>query len=65
MLRGENDAFNLLVSRIRHGEDAGFENKGVDVLVADLGEFRLFLAEDGAADPPLLFVYDYTCDSHD
>jgi pimeloyl-ACP methyl ester carboxylesterase len=32
---------------------------------AELGEVRLFFTDEGAGDPPLLFVHGYACDSHD
>ena len=30
-----------------------------------VGEVNLFYTDDGAGDPPLLFVHGYSCDSHD
>ncbi len=33
--------------------------------IVDLGEVRLFFTDDGAGDPPILFVHGYSCDSHD
>ena len=30
-----------------------------------VGEVDLFYTDDGAGDPPLLFVHGYSCDSHD
>lgn len=32
---------------------------------ADLSEARLFYTDEGAGDPPVLFVHGYSCDSHD
>ncbi len=32
---------------------------------ADLGEVQMFFTDEGAGDPPLLFVHGYSCDSHD
>jgi len=31
----------------------------------EVGDVRLFFTDEGAGDPPLLFVHGYTCDSHD
>jgi pimeloyl-ACP methyl ester carboxylesterase len=35
------------------------------VAFAALGDVTLFYTEDGAGDPPLLFVHGYSCDGHD
>ena len=32
---------------------------------AELGDVRLFYTDEGAGDPPILFVHGYSCDSHD
>lgn len=32
---------------------------------ADLGEVQMFFTDEGAGDPPLVFVHGYSCDSHD
>ena len=32
---------------------------------AQIGDVRIFYTDEGAGDPPLLFVHGYTCDSHD
>ncbi len=32
---------------------------------ADVGDVRLFYTDDGAGDPPILFVHGFSCDSHD
>ena len=32
---------------------------------ADLGDVRLFFTDEGAGDPPVLFVHGFSCDSHD
>jgi pimeloyl-ACP methyl ester carboxylesterase len=32
---------------------------------ADIADVRLFYTDEGSAQPPLLFVHGYTCDSHD
>ena len=32
---------------------------------AELGDVRLFFTDEGAGDPPILFVHGYSCDSHD
>ncbi len=31
----------------------------------DIGDVRLFVTDDGAGDPPMLFIHGYSCDSHD
>jgi pimeloyl-ACP methyl ester carboxylesterase len=35
------------------------------VAFAELGHVRLFFTDDGAGDPPILFIHGYSCDSHD
>jgi pimeloyl-ACP methyl ester carboxylesterase len=32
---------------------------------ADVGDVQLFFTDDGAGDPPILFVHGFSCDSHD
>jgi len=32
---------------------------------AELGDVRLFYTDEGAGDPPILFVHGFSCDSHD
>jgi pimeloyl-ACP methyl ester carboxylesterase len=32
---------------------------------ADVGDVRLFFTDEGAGDPPILFVHGFSCDSHD
>jgi pimeloyl-ACP methyl ester carboxylesterase len=31
----------------------------------EVGDVRLFFTDDGAGDPPMLFVHGFSCDSHD
>jgi pimeloyl-ACP methyl ester carboxylesterase len=35
------------------------------VAFAEVGDVRLFFTDDGAGDPPILFVHGFSCDSHD
>jgi pimeloyl-ACP methyl ester carboxylesterase len=32
---------------------------------AELDDVRLFYTDEGAGDPPILFVHGFSCDSHD
>ena len=32
---------------------------------AEVGNVKLFYTDEGAGDPPILFVHGYSCDSHD
>lgn len=32
---------------------------------ADVGDVQLFFTDEGAGDPPILFVHGFSCDSHD
>jgi pimeloyl-ACP methyl ester carboxylesterase len=32
---------------------------------AEVGDVRLFFTDDGAGDPPMIFVHGFSCDSHD
>ena len=31
----------------------------------DVGDVRLFFTDEGAGNPPILFIHGYSCDSHD